>query len=116
MPIYKILSTNQSILAHETFVRTYYPNNWELVGESIQDIEQPQIKKLTKLEYMERFTDLELQSIYTAAKTSVAIEVWLEKFKATTQVDLNDSRILTGLQALETAGLLAPGRAQEIIQ
>lgn len=76
----------------------------------------PLKREITKLQYMERFTDQELQDIYTAAKTFVAIEVWLEKFKATTQVDLNDPRILAGLQALETAGLLASGRAQEIVQ
>ncbi len=76
----------------------------------------PPKREITKLEYMERFTDQELQDIYTAAKTFVAIEVWLEKFKATTQVDLNDPRILAGLQSLETAGLITQGRAQEIVQ
>ena len=77
-------------------------------------------RKLTKLEYMNRFTDVELVGIYTAAKTEVLIEIWLEKFKATTPnadgtaIDLDDPRTISGLQALEAAGLLAAGRAEEI--
>lgn len=70
---------------------------------------------LTKLEYMNRFTDTELTGIYTAAKSVVEIEIWLEKFKVTTEVDLTDPRTVSGVQALEDAGLIAAGRAQEIL-
>lgn len=70
---------------------------------------------LTKLEYMNRFTDAELAAIYTAAKAVVEIEIWLEKFKATTEIDLSDPRTVSGVQALEGAGLIAAGRAQEIL-
>ena len=69
---------------------------------------------LTKLEYMNRFTDAELGAIYTAAKTEVTVEVWLEKFKLAEFVSLDDPRTLGGLQALEAAGILAAGRALEI--
>lgn len=70
---------------------------------------------LTKLEYMERFTDEELGTIFTVAKQSVAVEVWLEKFKLASEINLDDPRILGGLLALESVGILATGRAQEII-
>lgn len=70
---------------------------------------------LTKLDYMNRFTDAELAAIYTAAKSSVAIEVWLEKFKLATEINLDDPRTIDGVNALEAAGLLAPGRAAEIL-
>lgn len=78
-------------------------------------------RRLTKLEYMNRFTDLELAAIYTAAKSIVAVEVWLAKFNATTPdpdgtaVDLSDPRTIAGVQALEAAGLLEAGRAAEIL-
>lgn len=72
------------------------------------------IRTLTKLEYMDRFTDTELAGIYTAAKAVVQVEIWLEKFKLAAEVNLDDPRTLSGLQAMESAGLLAAGRAAEI--
>lgn len=73
------------------------------------------ITKLTKLEYMNRFTDTELAGIYTAAKVSIDVEVWLEKFKLATEIDLTDERTIAGLRTLEAAGLLVEGRAAEIL-
>lgn len=64
---------------------------------------------------MNRFTDEELVGIYTVAKTAVQVEVWLEKFKIATDVDLDDPRTVAGVEALEQAGLLAAGRAAEIL-
>ena len=71
--------------------------------------------KLTKLEYMNRFTDAELATIYTVAKTNVQVEVWLEKFKASSEVDVTDPRTVAGVQALEAVGLIQIGRAAEIL-
>jgi len=79
------------------------------------------VRRLTKLAYMNRFTDLELADIYSAAKTVIAVEVWLAKFNATTPdadgtaIDLDDPRTVAGLQGMEAAGLLAVGRAAEIL-
>lgn len=75
----------------------------------------PTLPNLTKLEYMNRFTDIELVAIYTAAKVSVEVEIWLEKFKLAEFVNPQDPTTIAGLQALETAGLLAQGRAAEIL-
>ena len=78
-------------------------------------------RRVTKLEYMNRFEDAELAAIYSAAKVSVLVEVWLAKFNATTPepdgtaIDLDDARTQGGLLALESAGLLGAGRAIEII-
>ena len=79
------------------------------------------VRKLTKLEYMNRFTDSELAAIYGAAKVSPAVEVWLKKFEMATPdadgkaIDLGDPRTIAGLQALEAATLLGAGRATEIL-
>lgn len=66
---------------------------------------------VTKLQYMALFTDNELRNIYTAAKASVDVEIWLDKFKITPEVDLDDPRTIGGLQAMEIAGLIGAGRA-----
>lgn len=70
---------------------------------------------ITKLEYMNRFTDTELATIYTLAKTNISIEIWLEKFKLATDINLDDPRTVGGVNALEQLGIIAQGRAQEIL-
>ena len=69
----------------------------------------------TKLEFFDRFTDAEQVAIYDAAKTVTAIQVWLDKFKLASDIDVTDPRTIAGIQALEAAGLLAAGRAAQIL-
>ena len=75
----------------------------------------PTVRTLTHLQYMNRFTDAELEGIYTAAKAVVRVEVWLAKFNASSEINLDDPYTIGGLQAMEAAGLLAAGRAAEIL-
>lgn len=70
---------------------------------------------ITKVAYMNLFTDSELAKIYSAAKTVVQLEVWLERFKMSDTIDLNNPHVQEGLRALESFGLLAQGRAFQII-
>ena len=79
--------------------------------------EQPQAapRVITKLEYMNRFHDSELAALYTAAKSVVQIEIWLEKFKLAEFIDLDDPRTVAGVQALEAGQLIGAGRASEIL-
>lgn len=69
----------------------------------------------TQLEFLNKFTDAELVGIYTAAKASVAIEVFLAKFNAATNIDLSDPRTIAGVMALEAGGLLSAGRGAAIL-
>lgn len=103
--------------AHLIPVSGYEVLGKKLVNGVWEDYTPPTVRKaiLTKLEYMDRFTDAELAGIYTAAKSSVQVEVWLEKFKLATDINIDDPRTIDGLQALEAAGLLAAGRAAEIL-
>lgn len=91
-----------------------------LLGQSYANgvftpIPQAPVRILTKLQYMNRFTDSELAGIYTAAKTVVQIEIWLEKFKLATEINLDNPETVAGLMAMEAAGLLTAGRAAEIL-
>ena len=70
---------------------------------------------ITKLAYMNRFTDAELATIFTVSKTEVAVEIWLEKFKVAEFVDLADPVTQGGVNALESFGLIGAGRAGEIL-
>jgi len=79
------------------------------------EIAEPTTRLISKLEYMNRFTTAELASIYTAAKTEVLVEIWLEKFKLAQNIDLMDQRTIEGVHALEATGLIATGRAAAIL-
>lgn len=70
---------------------------------------------ITKLEFMNRFTMDELAGIYTAAKTEVMIEVFLDKLKLSTEIDLSDANTIAGVNSLAAAGLLTADRAKEIL-
>jgi hypothetical protein len=64
---------------------------------------------------MERFTDEELAAIYAAAKTDVRVEVWMDKMKLASEIDLADPRTRAGVEALEALGLIGQGRAAEVL-
>jgi len=87
---------------------------YEWVGNLVNFVPKSQ-RVLTKLQYMNLFADTELSGIYAAAKVNVAIEVLLEKFKLASEINLDDPQTIGGLYALESAGLLAVGRAAEIL-
>jgi len=72
-------------------------------------------KVITKLAFMNLFTDAELVTIYTAAKSSVAIEVWIKKLEAAKDVTLSNQATIDGVKALEASALIGAGRAAEIL-
>lgn len=73
------------------------------------------LRQITKLQYMNRFSDTELVTLYTLAKSNIQIEIWLEKFKLAEFVNLDDPYTIQGVQVLELMGLLSAGRAGEIL-
>lgn len=72
-------------------------------------------REISRLEFMNLFQDAELAAICSTAKVSVAVEIWLEKFKLSEFVNLDDPRTAGGIHALEQSGLLGVGRAAEIL-
>jgi hypothetical protein len=75
----------------------------------------PKPTQYSRVEFMSLFTQPELVAIYTAAKTNVEIEIFLDFMKAAEFVSTLDPRTIAGVQALETATLIAAGRANEIL-
>lgn len=69
----------------------------------------------TKLEYLRRFTQDERIAIRTAAKTVPQLDDYLELLTLAEDIRSDDPDIVGALQMLEGAGLMAPGRAQEIL-
>jgi hypothetical protein len=70
---------------------------------------------LTHKQFMDKFTDAELAEIMTAAKSSIELELWFKRFEMAQDILLTDPQTIAGVNALETAGLIAEGRATEIL-
>lgn len=102
-----------TIIASLEFVEANYPNHYRQVEQTA--VQQPK-RHLTKLEFLDRFTDVELAGILDAAKVSTLIAVWVKKLDVATEIHLYDERTIYGVNALETAGLLGQGRAAEILE
>jgi hypothetical protein len=72
-------------------------------------------KRLTHVDFMKRFSDDEIESVLEAAKTNAALNAFWEKFRLAGDVNLLDPMTIAGVQALEIATILNPGRAEEIL-
>lgn len=136
---YILIQLENGVPAYQELLRGYVQRICSLTGETIDgiggsfvvDTNPPQptwalpdtpivpvigeARIISKLDYMSRFTDSELAAIFTAAKSVVAIEVWLEKFKVAEFINLDDAATQAGLQTLETVGLIGVGRAMEVL-
>lgn len=73
------------------------------------------VTSLTKRAFLERFTPEERVAIRTAAQSSVAIQDYLELVSVSDEIDLTYATTVAGVQELEAAGLIAAGRAAEIL-
>lgn len=84
---------------------------------------------LTITQFRDRFTLAEKRAIYAAAASVPDVRIWLDDLAAVTVVldpadpsrvlsgvDLEDARTVAGVQGLEAAGLIAAGRAAEILE
>jgi hypothetical protein len=76
-------------------------------------------KKITKLAFLARFTDQEAIMVDLASQgltvEAASMRRYLNKVNAATFIDLESADISSGIQALETVGLLDASRAQEIL-
>lgn len=72
-------------------------------------------QRLTRLQFLSRFTDEEMQAIAAAAESNAALKAALLKWQAAEGIVLTDPATVAGVQTLEIAGLIAPGRAEAIL-
>lgn len=85
-------------------------------------VEEPiiQPRMISKLSFVGLLGN-DYAAIFTAAKSNVHVEYFVKMIDwATTDangnsIDLNDPRVSMGLNMMESAGLIAEGRAQEIL-
>lgn len=69
----------------------------------------------TKLEYLRLFTSAERIAIRDAAKQSPELEDYLEMLKLSDEINTGDPDTIAAVTMLELVGLIAAGRAQEVL-
>ena len=86
-------------------------------GHIVRQLSPTQVENLptthiiTKLSFMNRFTDAELVAIYAAVKVNIPLEIWFDQFKLAEGIDLTNVDMISGVQALESSGLIASARS-----
>jgi hypothetical protein len=72
-------------------------------------------KRLSRLEFLQRFTAEERVAIRTTAKQSVPLEDYMKMLEVANFIDVTRADTIQGVQYLEAVGLIAPGRSAEIL-
>jgi hypothetical protein len=79
----------------------------------------PEDRRITRLAFMNRFTDAEAVAIDLASQGATVQAAYMRRYQAKVQaaqfIDLDDPDTRNGVIALEDGGLLADGRADEIL-
>lgn len=79
----------------------------------------PEDRRITRLAFMNRFADPEAVAIDLASQGATVQAAYMRRYQAKVQaatwIDLDDPDTRNGVIALEDAGLLADGRADEIL-
>ncbi|CAN7312136.1 hypothetical protein [Acidovorax delafieldii] len=107
-----------TIIADEDAAEQLYPGAWRL-AEQQEDPAPPPDLRITRLAFLDRFTDAEAVAIDLASigatVQAAGLRRYLHKVNSAQHIDLARADLQTGVQALEAAGLLAAGRAQQIL-
>lgn len=126
------------ILADDTArARQFYPDHfcvertealshvgpgWTLEGETWTapvPVVIPEDRKITRLAFLNRFTDAEAVAIDLASQGATVQAAYMRRYQnkvnAATFIDLDDADTRNGVIALEDAALLAEGRADAIL-
>lgn len=82
---------------------------------TITDEDKAISTRITRLEFLQRFTDGEMQVIVTASEKTPSLKTELLKWQTSDGVVLSDPETQSGVKALEIAGLIAAGRAAVIL-
>mgnify|MGYP000937165325 CR=1 FL=1 len=126
MPIYNVIRKSDGQQVYE--YNSDAPIEWSGMEFATHDhIEHVEINEdgsiegtvtgrvMTKLEYLRRFTQDERVAIRAAAKSNAVLEDYMALLELAQDVDTTDADTVAAVNMLEQVGLIAAGRAQEIL-
>lgn len=88
---------------------------WVYDGKSLVNPHNNMSKKITRLALRNRFTMAELAGIYTAAKSNVLFQIYLDSLASATFIDLARADTIGNLKQLAALNLLTETRVNEIL-
>ena len=107
------------IVADETFAEAQHPGAWRLAAVQPEQVPVPELRHITRLAFLSRFSDSEAVAIDLASigatPQAAGMRRYMSKVNAATYIDLDRADTRAGVQALEAAGVLAAGRALQIL-
>ena len=108
---YKLKDGN-IIIADAAFIAAYHPD----ATLEPEEVEAPPRKTiLTHREFLKRLTAIEFKAIRQAAKSNADVDMFMYLFERSGAIDIADADTMRGVQMLEAGGILAVGRAAEIL-
>ncbi|GFK94405.1 hypothetical protein NNJEOMEG_02250 [Fundidesulfovibrio magnetotacticus] len=75
----------------------------------------PVSREMTRLEFLARFTEAELVLLKGLEFSDPNVGLFWEEWRAATAIRTDDARTVNAVQRMEAAGLIAAGRAAEIL-
>ena len=107
------------IVADEAFAQQQHPGAWRVAAAQPVQVPAPVLRHITRLAFLSRFADAEAVAIDLAsigeAPQAAGMRRYVSKVNAATYIDLDRADTRAGVQALEAAGVLAAGRALQIL-
>lgn len=107
------------IVADEAFAQQQHPGAWRVAAAQPVQEPAPVLRRITRLAFLSRFADAEAVAIDLAsigeAPQATGMRRYVSKVNAATYIDLDRADTRAGVQALEAAGVLAAGRALQIL-
>jgi hypothetical protein len=95
-------------------ITTYFDDGTFGVVETVNENEDADMR-VTRLAFKQRFTTEERIAIRDAAQTNPLVYDFEDLVNAATYIDLQRSDTINAVNAIEQAGLIAEGRAVEIL-
>ena len=127
MPVYRVIRKSDQVEVTRYAAAGVAAGDWPLdTYDHVEfDPEQPEVavdpdaRRITRLAFLNRFTDAEAIGIDLASQgatiPAASMRRYMQKVNAATYIDLQRPDTRAGVQALEAAGLLAAGRAAVIL-
>lgn len=72
-------------------------------------------RRLTQTQFLDRFTDAEATAVLGASAANPSLQLFWQKMTMADWINLDAPSTQAGVNALEIAGLLAPGRALQVL-
>lgn len=120
MPVWKVenRATGEIVYAYTADAPVEWPGMEFTTHNHIAEKAPPDVpnKIITKREFIKRFTVDEYATIKAAAQQNVMLDYYWQQFMLAEEINLGDPDTIAGVTILEQVGLIAQGRAVEILQ